>query len=309
MKLKKRIKRLRVRLSDAVDLRDSRNLDISDIKSVCLALGPYRNLTTLTASILFLHPNCQVLNHAGRRVYGNREIDFLWDYNKEKLDRFVQFAIKISGKGQRGPLGGSITYSHAFDSIHNVKGIYEKSGSGMIKKQIKCLFWKESLRTSNAIRERNVDLAGIFKSDERLRFLLPIRHPLDCAVSNLKTGHVRIFRGLTKDSSIFEVAKAILDEIFWFADLKKEFPGRFFYYLEREISRDMLVHLAKFLLLDPDETWVSNALSAMKIKPGYDHDSKLIDFYRDYVVDKGSRFPELSKSLLAFLNSRDGNER
>ncbi len=31
------------------------------IRSVCLTLGLYRNLTTLTASVLALHTRCQVL--------------------------------------------------------------------------------------------------------------------------------------------------------------------------------------------------------------------------------------------------------
>ena len=103
-------------LTDRIDLMTSRFIDIKDCQSVCLTLGPYRNLTTLTAATLFLHPNCQVLNHAGKRIFGNRKVDFLSDYSKDKLDRFIQFAIKISSKGQRGKLGGSIIYSHAFDS-------------------------------------------------------------------------------------------------------------------------------------------------------------------------------------------------
>ena len=78
-----KLRQFRLRLTDVIDLRTSRYLDIQDIESVCLTLGPYRNLTTLTASVLFLHPNCQVLNHAGIRIYGNRQIDFLWDYNNE----------------------------------------------------------------------------------------------------------------------------------------------------------------------------------------------------------------------------------
>ena len=81
------IEHFRVRLNDVIDLRESRYLDIQDIESVCLTLGPYRNLTTLTASVLYLHPNCQVLNHAGNRIYGKRKIDFLWDCDKDILDR------------------------------------------------------------------------------------------------------------------------------------------------------------------------------------------------------------------------------
>ena len=97
------------------------------------------------------------------------------------------------------------------------------------------------------------------------------------------------------------VVQAVLDEIFWFADLKKRFPNRFFYFFEHEISQEMLVNLAEFLQLDPNEAWITNALSVMNIKSGYNHDSKLLRFYRDYVCDKGSRFPDLSKGLLFFI--------
>lgn len=287
-------------MNDDPDLILSRNMDIQEVEAVCLILGPYRNLTTMTASALFLHPRCQVLNHAGIRIFGNSEIDFLRDYSREKLDRFIQYAITISGKGQRGYRGGSITYSHAFESRHEMKEIFDKSGLDLIKKQIKCLLWKEPLRTANVIREEHVDLGNIFETEDRLRFLLPIRNPLDCAVSNMNTGHVKLFQGLDKNSSVFEVVQAILDEIFWFAELKKRFPDRFFIFTEHEISHEMLVDLAEFMQLDPDKTWITNALSAMKIKSGYKHDSKLILFYQEYIRHKGAKFPDLSKRLAAF---------
>lgn len=300
-KLRKKLGQFRSRLNDRIEIRASKHVDIQDVKSVCLTLGPYRNLTTLTATVLFLHPNCQVLNHAGKRVFGIKQVDFLMDYTKEKLNRFIQYAINLSGKGQRGSQGGSITYSHAFDSNHETKEIFAKTGSELVKKQIICLFWKESLRTSKLIRERHVDLASIFKSEDRLRFLLPIRHPLDCAVSNRNRPKYKKFPNLNKDSSIFDVVQAVLDEIFWFADLKEKFPDRFHYYYQHEISKEMLVNLAKFLQLDPSEEWITNALTVMKIKSGYNHNDELINFYRDYVFEKGSKFPELSKGLLLFI--------
>jgi len=128
--------------SDIKDLESSKSINIKSVKSVCLMLGPYRNLTTLTASILFLHPNCQVLNHGASRIYGRKEIDFLSIYEKIKMDRFIQFAITISGKGKRGKSGGSITYSHAFDNKHKMKNIYKKTNLELVKKDIECLFWK-----------------------------------------------------------------------------------------------------------------------------------------------------------------------
>jgi hypothetical protein len=67
-----------------------------------MTLGPYRNLTTLTASVLFLHPNCQVLNHAGNRIFGDEELDFIANYNNEIFEAFTRYAIYISQKGTRG---------------------------------------------------------------------------------------------------------------------------------------------------------------------------------------------------------------
>jgi len=63
----------------------------------------------------------------------------------------------------------------------------------------------------------------------------------------------------------------------------------------------MLTDLAEFLKLEPNERWIKDALSIMKIKPSYNHDSELLQFYRNYVSDKGSRFPELTKGLLLFI--------
>ena len=65
----------------------------------------------------------------------------------------------------------------------------------------------------------------------------------------------------------------------------------------------MLSDLARFLELDPDETWIDNALAAMKINPGYNHDDSLVCFYLDYVNSQCARFPELSRGLRAFVDS------
>jgi hypothetical protein len=286
--------------TDVADLAASRGVDISACKSVCLALGPYRNLTTLTAATLFLHPNCQVLNHAGGRIFGNDEVDFISNFSRARLDRFIQFAIAISAKGERGKVGGSITHSHAF-THDEMKEAFAKSGAQLTKTRIESLFWKESLHTSNLIREKNVDLAAMFAADSRIRFLLPIRNPMDCAISNLKTGLVDVFRGLRRDSPMADVTRAVLDEIRWFAELQEKFPSRFFHYFEHEISRDMLVRLAQFLELQPTEAWLQEAAGVMKIKPSYDHDPALVTAYRDHIRASFSKLPAYSKGLLAFI--------
>ena len=94
----------------------SKRLDISTVDTlVCLA-GPYRNLTTLTASIAALHPNCQVLNHAQERILPHREVDFFSNYSLERWTQFLQYSLSLSVGGERGRNGGSILHSHAFDS-------------------------------------------------------------------------------------------------------------------------------------------------------------------------------------------------
>ena len=281
------------------------NVNIQDCKTVCLTLGPYRNLTTLTAATLFLHPNCQVLNHAGSRILENDDIDFLSCYSKDKFNRFIEYAIQISGSGGRGDFGGSITKSHAFDAHHEMKNIFIESGQKLIKTKTDCLFWKESLSTSNMIKEKQIDLGLILEAEERLRFFMPIRNPMDCAISNLKTGHFKRFRGLNENATIHEVLQAILTEIHWFASYMEKFPSRFFYYHEYSISREMLLGLASFLRLSPDETWLSNAQSVLVIKSSYQHNSQLLEFYQESVVKQFARFPVLKEQLLIYAQDKE----
>jgi hypothetical protein len=285
---------------DMKDLIESENIDIKDCTTVCLALGPYRNLTTITAASLFLHPDCQVLNHAGNRIFGNKEIDFLSDYSKEKLDRYIRFAIQISQGGQRGGYGGSIVHSHAFDSQYEMKEIFEKTGFDLVKNNIKCLFWKESLATSYLIRENQVDLGKIFSREKRLKFLMPVRNPMDCATSNLKTNLHKRIKGIGENPSFDEVLNVVLNELFWFETLRQTYPDRFFYFFEHSFSRETLMELADFLDLSEDENWVANASAAMVFQSHYQYDRAILDHYEDLVKRKFSPYPELIRQLLIF---------
>ncbi len=276
-------------------------MDIKECKTVCLALGPYRNLTTLTAATLFLHPNCQVLNHAGDRIYKNKEINFFSNYNKRKFNHFLQYAIEISSTGKRGKYGGSITHAHAFDEKYDMSKVFQKTKQPLRKKTINSFFWKESLQTSNYIRDNNIDLQQILKDETRLRFLMPIRNPLDCAKSNLLTGHIHRFKNIGKVPTMRDAIQAVVDEIYWFAQYKEQFPNQFFYYFEYNISHNMLEELASFLQLDHDEEWLTNAQTVMVSKSNYEHDNQLIDFYQKIVKKQFVNMPTLKNELLLFF--------
>jgi hypothetical protein len=285
------------------DLYASKSVKTEGLNTVCLTLGPYRNLTTLTAAILFLHPNCQVLNHAGSRVFTIRRINFLSEYDSRKFESFKKYAIYISKRGKRRAYGGSITLSHAFDS-KTIQDLFREAGGEVVKRKITCILWKEPLRTSNYIRRNNVDLSGIFKSNHALRFLLPIRNPLDCAVSNLRTGHAYRFEGVNHSATVEEVVRAILNEILWFEELKSAFPDRFFTYYQHEFSRDTLLAIGDFLKLDRDDAWLKRALCAFEVRSNYSHSNELISFYRQYVEQRFYKYPETAVKLLDFFNGK-----
>jgi len=286
------------------EIKESLDVDVAGVRSVCLTLGPYRNLTTWTAATLFLHPHVQVLNHAGNRILGQPEVDLLDDFSPAKLTRFLQYAVQLSGGGRRGDFGGSITHSHAFDEGHAMKEAFDEAGLPEVKEEIQSLFWKESLQINNQVRKRDLSLADLLAADARLRFLQPIRNPLDAAVSNIQTGHFKRLRGLRKveEPSVNRVVRAILFELKWYADNRAQMPDRYFHFFEHSLSRDTLVQLAAFLEVEPDEKWLDLAESAMEIKPGYDHEPAVVDRYRKLVGESFAEHPELKAGLLAFVD-------
>ena len=288
----------------SLDLQEAQKIDIAPIKTICMTLGPYRNLTTLTAAILFLHPYCQVLNHAGNRIFGDINLDFFANYKTSIFEAFTRYAVYISKKGRRGDYGGSITLSHAYDDHFVMRNIYERTASSLLKKNITTLFWKESLRTSNHIRRHNVDLGNLFKVNKQIRFLLPIRNPLDCAASNLRTQKVVIFQNNNNNSDIKEILRSVLEEILWFKNLEAQYPERFLYYFEHDFNKSTIIRMADFLQLAPLEEWCSNALEAFDVKSKYTHSNSLISFFCKIVEEQFSNYPDFAEKLLCFGRNR-----
>ena len=164
------------------------------------------------------------------------------------------------------------------------------------------MIWKESLRNTNIIRQQGFDLASLLKKDKRIKFILPIRNPLDCTISNIKTGHANMFEGIENNSSVFEVLEKVLDEIYWFALKKEQFPDRFFYFFGNDVSENLFIKILKFLKLDLDKIWLSDAMSSFIIKPKskYKHNEDLTHYYKKLIKIKFSQYPLLIKKLESF---------
>ena len=271
-------------------------------ETVCLALGPYRNLTTLTASLLFLHPRCQVLNHGSDRILPDPRINFLLDYSDARFEAFVSAAIELSASGKRGRYGGSITLSHAFDDKQIQDAYSSRFKDVRVKENIDCLFWKESLRVTDFIRKHNVNLREIFEQNDKLRFLMPIRNPIDCTLSNLKTGRAKDLVEESEGSLFTDVLDAILQDIDWFLSLQARYPERFFCFYENAFNREMVCEMAEFLRLDCDPGWVDDVMSNYNIRHPYEHTNSMKTIYAGLVKQYFESRPQARRPLETFLD-------
>lgn len=278
----------------------SKAVRVDDLRSVCLMLGPYRNLTTLTSALLALHPHCQVLNHAGDRILNDPKLNFLPDCSDPKFDAFVRYAIFISGRGRRGDFGGSILHSHAFDDDSMKRSYQRRYGSRMIKDEIHCLVWKESLKISNYVKDSGINLSRCLDQYSNLKFLMPVRNPLDCATSNIATRHVRYFSGQTTLSKFEDVLDKVLQELRWFIEMHQLHPDRFFYFYEHGMDKTWLIDLTTFLHLDPETVWLADALSKLTIRAKYTHSSILLEQYKRLVDRYFAAHPQVHENLHLF---------
>ncbi|MBL1193086.1 MAG: hypothetical protein D8M60_01910 [Chloroflexi bacterium] len=283
-------------------LTDEIRQQINNLNSVCLFLGPYRNLTTLTASVLFLHPQCQVLNHAGGRIYSQSELDFLADYSEEKFINFSHFALVMSQGGERGSYGGSIKLAHAFADHDVMSRVYEERyGNALVKDEVLSLVWKESNLTSNHLRQNNVDIDQLLAGNKKLRFLMPVRNPMDCARSNQRTGIKKYLGEFEEENELAAILERVMDEMAWVIALAQKHPSRFFYYFQNELSQDTLRDMAAFLDVAVDERWLSDAQKVMEITGGYEHSLAIIETYKKEIEKYFSDMPEIKTRFEAFL--------
>ena len=282
-------------------IKQSSKIDISSVETLCLVAGPYRNLTSLTSSVAALHPNCQVLNHAKDRIFPHKKVDFFGEYSEKSFNQFMQYAILLSGSGQRGRYGGSITLSHAFDKSE-VKHLFQnRYKNSLVKEDIRCLFWKEGLHLKNHLLEKEVDVLELIKHNDKIRYILPIRNPLDCAVSNQKTNLALIFNQISDQSTLQDIIKAILDEFLIYFQNQKKSTSHFFHFYEHTFDKNVLEKFCEYMSLPFEDQWYDDVIKIYNIKPSYNHSPDDINFYKKYVSEIFSEFPIESKQLLKFV--------
>jgi len=264
---------------------------------LAILLGPYRNLSTLTSAVLSLHPDIQVLNHAGERLWTDPSLDLLAHPDVATFERFMAAGWALSEGGEGGVMGGSILYSHAF-ATPAMKELYRaRYGEAMLKPDAQWLVWKESMR----VQRRLMDSPGLFEqlcsSIPNLRFILPLRKALHCAISNQSTGHSPTL-GLDYNASISTVLDAVLDAFAWALDVRDKFADRVFAFTQDEPPDQLLPSLAVFLGVAPDVRWIEDGAKAFAVRDRYTIPPQMADYARQRVTAKLARWPEIAAAVI-----------
>ncbi|MBP7001354.1 hypothetical protein [Amaricoccus sp.] len=268
------------------------------VEVVVLPLGPYRNLTTMTAALYALHPNGLVLNHAAQRVLGS-PVDPFADLGDERWLRFKAAAFRLAQHGRGGNFGGNVLLSHAFANSELAKAYAARFGEAIVKPDTKALFWKDSTRLQNRIMEREGLIDELLERQPGARFLFPVRNPMDCARSNMRTGH---WRYLVAEGAGFDaVLRKILELLQWFRRQERARPDRFLSFTETEIDAGFPERIAAFSNLPAPASWaVDDAPKAIEVVQRSAHAPEVVARYAELVADLFGDDPEMRRRLEQF---------
>jgi hypothetical protein len=278
------------------------NFDTSAVKTLVMFVGPYRNLSTYMAANLALHPNCDVLNHAGIRVLNNWKLNFLKEYTTDKYHNFLRFFNYAQKTGYKGVRGGNIIYSHAFESNPDLMERYKKLPPNAVKS---CFVWKESHLVTNIFMENPENLNKMISENSAIKFVFPIRNPLDCATSNMNTGKYKWFGDISKNEK--EIVKAIFKQYAFFLELNKTHDGRVHFIFENEINVQTLDKLVRFIETEKQIQWEEETLDNYQVKKGYKYPQELVDWCLDLINNSFESHPEFQQKLIDLVKTTNQN--
>ncbi|MDP2685270.1 MAG: hypothetical protein Q8P20_09635 [bacterium] len=247
------------------------------VNTVCMTLVASRNLTTLFASCCMLHPDIQVLNHFPS-INSDNKTNFLVDYTDDKLNNFVNKVDQIN-KDQLNKVGegGIITTDHAFSSNEGLRNAFHERFSSEHKKDFKSIVWKDSPRNTLLLQKINMD--GLLAKTDKLRFVLIVRNPMDCATSSSAPGYNQRYRLPSKEHILSE----LFERYEWFFDAERKHPGHFMSFFEFDPDYELVCKLQNFLMIDNDEQWKNNFLKFWVMKRKYNHTAEFKKQYHSLI--------------------------
>jgi hypothetical protein len=244
-----------------------------------------------------MHPAAQVLNHSYNTVI-TKKTNFIANASNGVVNAFVRRAIVISAMRRVELLGehlagGSILDSHSFLNHPDVKQAYEnRFGSELVKQAFRILVWKESGRLTDYLMNHQDWFMNLLDQQPRIKFILPIRHPIDCAISNFRLRYHRarsferrlLYDGIPNDS-VEGMLEFIVRSHAWNLRNAASYPDRFFVFTQTDIDREFFPRLAQFLDMSADSTWIRDCVKISEFKESYPRDDELVARYIE-LLDK-----------------------
>ncbi len=278
---------------------------LSDLRSLCFMVGPNRNLASLVALLIYLHKNGEAVNHAGSRIFPKKEIDIWHQCSENRFDLFCRYLEFLSSRGMRGQTGGSIRYSNAVADHPEAKQLVLNRFPDLNRRSpVHALVWKEPLMIYKFLASDGMKTVELLKCYQKIKLLLPVRNPLDCAISNKNLGERWLKRayGLT-DFSLESVLEALFKIYHSFFTWSKTYPGRCMALFENECSENTLSQLAQFLSLEHDPAWIVDCLQVWKVNQHYRWEKSWLEYYKILCDRYFSDVPEIKNRFLLMVGS------
>ena len=86
-----------------------------------------------------------------------------------------------------------------------------------------------------------------------------------------------------------------------FSKIRKK-THHIFHYFEHSFDKETLVAFCHFAKIPFDKQWADEVLTIFEMKSSYEHSDKLVQHYKEIVLEKFEGFPEIKAKLLAFCN-------
>lgn len=282
----------------SIPLREEELAAADRITNVVLPLGPYRNLTTMTAALFALHPQSVVLNHAAMRVFGTR-FDPFDDLSPERWRAFKAASTRLLRHGRKSSYGGNVLYSHAFRGGALSRLYAERFGDVLLKPAATTLFWKDSMRFQNRFEAGDPAIEAWLAANDQTVFIFPVRDPMDCARSNRATGHWHHL--VPKDQAEFgPILRRVLEALRWFRRLERQDPARFWSFTEAELGVGFPARFAAFCRIAPDPVWLADAPQAIQVAPRGEHRPENRALYAELLDEIFADDPDMRARLEVF---------
>ena len=175
----------------------------------------------------------------------------------------------------------------------------DRYGETLLKETAKVLYWKDSQRIQNRLLENGDGISHLVNNFNNVKFLLPIRNPIHCTKSVLRSGHWKHLVS-EREANFITVLNTILTNIKSLCEHERLSNDRLLRIWEPELTTIALPKLCEFSQIKRDQQWEQQIKKTVHIRPRRSTKEEEVIF-RDLVEEKFENLPRIYTKLMMFL--------